>query len=498
MMKRTTDGRGWTRMGLGKQDNRPCPSSSSAIVEYEGRGRRRGGVLSALVVLGCLLFQSAAMAADGSIRALSDDFSNGNIHTDPAWVGGDLNWNNTFFAEKLEGKWYATTRQYGSMGTWFTLPPERVWPVALDPALGPMRLSLTVRFRPDTRRNFVNFSVLGPQSDGRWGAKFGPDGDIWVRVVPTMTDRGGASVHVPTPQMRDGKPVRFAFVLGGHNAFELWRDGEQFFVLAEDEREAFRDAMRRYERLAFLGSTAVADENPYYMSPTFQDTHGDFWITDIEVRGVPERIEPSAGLTLDAAPKTMLALRGVGGLDTTLFSDLAEAGWNLTTVFDQTENPAQNPLQQHLSLENLCRFQSVTLLDIPATRLGRHGCAALREYVRAGGQLFILGGVTTLNRGRYFSSPLAECLPVTGEEGWDTLDRTTDSAAYEYAYRVQVNPGAETASESPRLVVSAFGKGRVLVCPWTTLGAPHEPFWTSPALARSIAEALQGLTKDKP
>lgn len=450
---------------------------------------RRGYNLSALAVFSLLAVPAGALAANDEMLALADSFADGNIHTGPAWVAvKELNWFNPYFVEMLDGKPWATARQYGSMGSWFTLPPDRVWPVALDPARGPMRLALTVRFRPGAANNPLDMSVLGFQSDGRWDARFNPDGAVDMSVTP-MSARGGVHLHCPVPRMQDGKPVRFEFVLGGDAGLALRRDGKTVFTLEPGKREELRRELRRYQCLAFIGSQAVTNDNPYFMTPSFKDAQGSFWIGDIEVRGVPERIEMPQGLSLHAAPRTLLALRGVGGFDTTLFAGLAAAGWTVKQVLDQT---GQSPLPSHLALSNLLAFQCVALVDIPAPRLGLAACAALREYVRLGGCVLIMGGVNTLNRGRYFASPFGECLPVGGADRLDALTRNAMAATYEYAYEVKTRPGATVLAGAPRLIRGTFGRGRVVVSPWTTLGNPPEPFWRSPAFATSVAGAIEG------
>lgn len=446
---------------------------------------RLGVVLAALVLLavGRLL-----AATNEEIVALTDNFADGNIHTGPAWVAVPmLNWYNPYYVETLDGKPWATARGYGAMGSDFTLPPDRVWPVALDPARGPMRLALTLRFRPGAAKNPLDMSVLGFQSDGRWGARFNPAGAVEFGITP-MSGRGGVAFHCPVPQMLDGKPVRFEFVLGGEAGFVLRRDGKEVFTMEAGKREELRRELRTYRCLAFLGSQAVTTDNPYFMTPSFKDAQGDFWISDIEVRGVPEQIEMPQGLSLHAVPRALLALRGVGGFDTTLFADLAAAGWSVKQVLDRT---GPSPFQSHLALTNLLAFQCVALADIPAPRLGLEACTTLKEYVRLGGCVLVCGGVNTLNRGRYFTSPFGECLPVTGIDQLDSLVRNATSTHYEYAYAVNAKPGATTLAGATPLIRGNLGQGRVIVSPWSTLGNPPEPFWRSTAFAKTVADAME-------
>ena len=434
-----------------------------------------------------LAASSVALADDTEIVAIADTFADGNIHTAPAWVGGDLNWFNPYFVETLDGTPWATARQYGSMGTAFTLPPDRIWPIGLDPGRGLMRVSLTVRFKPGTGNNFLDMHLVGVGGGNRISIVFDPNGAVNVRQI---AKDGSLDMSCPVPKMLDGKPVRFEMGFGGDAGFVLLRDGKEVFRLDEKRREPLRRGLGSYHRIAFIGSQSITQSNETFMSPSFKDAEGSCWITDIEVRGVPERVEPPGNLGLHAAPKSLLALRGVGGLDTSLFAELAAAGWTVKTVADQTTNPSANPFQSHLTLESLLAFECVAVVDVAAPRLGLHGCAALREYARQGGKVLIFGGVNTLNRGRYFGSPLAECLPVVGTDGLETLVRDATAEHHEYAYQVARTPQARTEAGVPLLYAGSFGKGRVVICPWTTLGTPATPFWRSSTFAGSVIDAL--------
>ena len=423
----------------------------------------------------------AQTGADKEILALTDDFSDGNIHTNPAWVAGDMNWFNPYFVEKLDGKDWATARQYGSMGTWFTLPPDRVWPVALDPLRGVMKVSLTVRFKPETRDNLLSMHLIGSQSGGTIEVLFFPNGGIEIRMKQFKY------LTIPIPKMLDGKPVKFTLLLGGEDGVALQREGKTVYTFDPKLREELRKNLRTYDRLAFIGSEHVTSDNPYFMSESFKDAQGYCWFSDIEVRGIPERIQIPAGLSFEAKPRSMLVIRGFGGFDTTCFSELTSAGWTV-----EQPKPSVNPILKSLAIENLLRFKCVVLLDVAAPKLRLDGCTALREYVRLGGCVFIFGGTSTLNRGCYFGSPLAECLPVDGKDGMDSLVRNKGASNYEYAFDVKAKTGAATVDGLPQLIILKFGKGRVIVTPWSTLGNPAEPFWRSVAFPKTLADEIEG------
>ncbi|MEI8245737.1 MAG: hypothetical protein WCI51_07900 [Lentisphaerota bacterium] len=434
-----------------------------------------------LVLAFCTAIPALSQAdSDKDILALTDDFSDGNIHTNPAWVAGDMNWFNPYFVEKLDGKNWATARQYGSMGTWLTLPPERIWPVALDPLRGVMKVSLTVRFKPETRNNLLSMHLIGTQSGGRIEVLFIPTGCIEIRM------RQFKYLTIPIPKMLDGKPVKFTLLLGSENGVSLQREGKTVYTLDPKLRDELRKYLRSYDRLAFIGSEHVTSDNPYFMSESFKDAQGYCWFTDIEVCGLPERIQIPAGLSLGAKPRSMFVIRGFGGFDTTCFSELVAAGWTV-----EQAKPSVNPDIKNLAIKNLLRFKCVVIVDVAATKLGLDGCAALREYIRLGGCVFIFGGANTLNRGRYFGSQLAECLPVDGKDGMDSLVMSNESKNHEYVFDVKAKPGASCIEGSPQLIIVKFGEGRVIVTPWSTLGNPPEPFWRTAAFAKSLADLIE-------
>ena len=64
-------------------------------------------------------------------------------------------------------------------------------------------------------------------------------------------------------------------------------------------------------------------------------------------------------------------------------------------------------------LPSLARYDSVVLVDIPATQLGTNQMRALQTYVRdLGGGLVAVGGPTSYGVGGYYGTPLEESLPV--------------------------------------------------------------------------------------
>ncbi|MEW6401099.1 MAG: VWA domain-containing protein [Chloroflexota bacterium] len=83
---------------------------------------------------------------------------------------------------------------------------------------------------------------------------------------------------------------------------------------------------------------------------------------------------------------------------------LQAAGFN-TNILSPGSLPSDLP--------TLAQYNSVVLVDVPATALGQNQMEALQTYVRdLGGGLVAVGGPTSFGVGGYYGTPLEEALPV--------------------------------------------------------------------------------------
>jgi hypothetical protein len=71
------------------------------------------------------------------------------------------------------------------------------------------------------------------------------------------------------------------------------------------------------------------------------------------------------------------------------------------------------PNQLPIGVASLAQYESVVLVNVPATQLSLRRMEALQQYVRdLGGGLVVIGGEDAYGPGGYFQTPLEETLPV--------------------------------------------------------------------------------------
>lgn len=137
-----------------------------------------------------------------------------------------------------------------------------------------------------------------------------------------------------------------------------------------------------------------------------------------------------------------------------------------------------------ISLDELFRYDVVALLDGDAKALRFYGCDMLRDYVRQGGGVLMLGGYNCYGKGSVEETLLSEIMPVRTTGTFD-LRPSTDripvktaasgvfasaatAAKVEWFHETTPAEGSElflTIDGKPLLVGKTFGKGRVLA--WT-------------------------------
>jgi hypothetical protein len=160
----------------------------------------------------------------------------------------------------------------------------------------------------------------------------------------------------------------------------------------------------------------------------------------------------------------------------------------------------------------------LVLTDVHAQSLGFMGRKLVRDFVAAGGGLFVVGGFHSFGRGGLERTLLEEVLPVRIVRTFDLVrseppaslkpvDASLFPAAIDWSqapqcfwlHRLEVKDGARVlirADGDPFLVVGAYGKGRVAVCPGTVLGkAPPgaHPFWQWPYWPQVLNEVFSHL-----
>lgn len=175
--------------------------------------------------------------------------------------------------------------------------------------------------------------------------------------------------------------------------------------------------------------------------------------------------------------------------------------------------------------EELCAYDVVVLVNADASWFGFPGRAALRDFVRAGGGLLVLGGNYSLGQGYFADTFLAELLPVSIAPARDVqyaspplvlrpaptgLARALPASLWKvppalyWRHRVAPKPEAKAhllAGSEPVLVTGAYGRGRVAVFTGTVLGQPtgkEQPFWTWPGWPPLMRNTLGWLARREP
>ncbi len=146
----------------------------------------------------------------------------------------------------------------------------------------------------------------------------------------------------------------------------------------------------------------------------------------------------------------------------------------------------------------------VVIVNSAVSRFPAGALARIREFVRAGGGLVVLGGLGAFENGGYAGSPLEEVLPVSisgsyighfpsalkgaklaraEQADWPmAVDFKAGPTAY-YFHTLVPAAGAKVqvkVGDQPALISGVFGKGRVVACALTVNGEPDAgvlPFW---------------------
>lgn len=190
--------------------------------------------------------------------------------------------------------------------------------------------------------------------------------------------------------------------------------------------------------------------------------------------------------------------------------------WRLPQAVALTGAPPDALSQSHLKVhpqqvalsgyparwEELYRNAVVVLNNVPAKAVTLAGTMILKQYVQDGGTLVLMGDTHSLGAGLWANTPLEPLLPVVLGKARDVerapkplmlkprgawgknLDWTAQPYSL-YFHRVLLRPNASViaaAGETPLIVQSAVGKGRIVVILASVLGAQSTlsagvPFW---------------------
>ncbi len=190
-----------------------------------------------------------------------------------------------------------------------------------------------------------------------------------------------------------------------------------------------------------------------------------------------------------------------------------QVGENAATLSGYPESP-----------EALFAYDVVVLANADASWFGFAGRAALRDFVKAGGSLLVLGGNYSLGQGYFADTYLGELLPVTIAKARDVqpasppltlrpaptgLARHLPTAAWQAApvlyWRHRVTPKREAqvhllAGDEPILFTGTYGQGRVAVFTGTVLGQPsgsERLFWAWASWPLLLHDALAWLVESR-
>ncbi len=155
----------------------------------------------------------------------------------------------------------------------------------------------------------------------------------------------------------------------------------------------------------------------------------------------------------------------------------------------------------------LYAYDALVLANFDCGFTSWHQRRMLYEFVRDGGRLVILGGISALGQGAMQNTYLEELLPVALRGAGEVvrcepplpLEAVPGEAAGVIFWRHEVSPrdGSETLARAgavPVALCSSAGKGHVAVFTGTTLGggtAEATPFWETPSWERLLQRIVR-------
>ena len=173
------------------------------------------------------------------------------------------------------------------------------------------------------------------------------------------------------------------------------------------------------------------------------------------------------------------------------------------------------------TLHEAQQFDLIVLGAVDAFALSQEGVAILKDYVRSGGSLLVLGGLYSYGGGRFEEFGLNEMLPLRVKNTFD-LVCPAGKAAWQpavwsavigengtppslgkvaWTHDVGVAPDAVVwirIGERPLVAASALERGRIVSVAVTSLGdeAGDGAFWQRPAWGRTLDKIVRWLTAE--
>jgi len=182
-------------------------------------------------------------------------------------------------------------------------------------------------------------------------------------------------------------------------------------------------------------------------------------------------------------------------------------------------------MRERREIKNLSQYSVIVLVNASVSRIPKGALADIREFVRQGGGLVVLGGLGAYYNGGYSDAAWGEILPValtesyiefypTAEKGakltraqtadWPLrLDFQSGPTAF-YFHKLIPKSDAKVqviVGDQPALVSGTFGKGRVVACSLTVNGNPEAgmlPFWKWKDWPALLGQAVEWAGEARP
>jgi len=168
-------------------------------------------------------------------------------------------------------------------------------------------------------------------------------------------------------------------------------------------------------------------------------------------------------------------------------------------------------------VKELLKTRLLVLSDVKGTEFTRSWIGQIKQYVRRGGSVLVMGGPFTLGLGTFAENGMGDMLPVGLEPfdlKWEKQGQAIVKAADHpllkdvdlskrpmvyWIHRVKPKPDAKVvlkAGDYPCLIVGQYGKGKVAVFTGTPMGVPpkgHTPFWKWDGWTRVVTQTADWL-----
>ena len=181
--------------------------------------------------------------------------------------------------------------------------------------------------------------------------------------------------------------------------------------------------------------------------------------------------------------------------------------------------------RQRTEFTNLAQYSVIVLVNVQVYRLPKGATAEIREFVKHGGGLVVLGGLSAYDNGGYAGTPLEEVLPVTIQESyidfyitaangakltksestdWPLgLDFSTGPTAW-YFHKLPPKAGAKLqvkVGNQSAIISGTYGQGRVVACSLAVNGDPPAgvtAFWDWKDWPALLGQAIEWAAGARP